>query len=132
MLTVILMIDNFRRSIVNFYEVLHKFQRRQRVIRFCHHILNRKNKTICDVIKEQDCSPLNVGQMHLTEGTFEDSFKSVCNGLFKMRPVHPSYLIAVFAFAMELNEYHLLHSKTWYETDLLTGLLADVLIAYGF
>ena len=70
--------------------------------------------------------------MHLTKGTFEDSFKSVCDGLFKMRPVRPSYLIAVFAFAMKLNEYHLLLSKTWYETDLLTCLLADVLIAYGF
>ena len=132
MLTVILIIDNFRRSIVNCYEVLHKFQRRQRVIRFCQHILNRKNKTICDVIKEQDCSLLNVGQMHLTKGTFEDSFKSVCDGLFKMRTARPSYLIAVFAFAMKLNEYHLLHSKTWYKTDLLTCLLADVLIAYGF
>ena len=98
---------------MNCYEVVHKFQRRQWVNRFCQNILYRKNKAICDVINEQD--------LDLTKGSFEDSFRSVCDGRLKMKPASPSYII-VFAFAMKLNSYHILHSKAWYETDLLTFL----------
>ena len=132
MFTVINIIDSFQRTVVEWCEVVHKFQRRQRVIVFCQSILNRQNKQICDVVDDQDFSSFNVGEIHLAKDTFEQSFKSVCNELFKMQPANTSYIIAIFAYAMKLNEYHLLHSKAWYESKLLTCSLVDVLIAYGF
>ena len=127
-----IIIDSFRRTIVECCEVVHKFQHRQRVIVFCQSILNRQNKQMCDIANDQDFSSFNVGEIHLTKDTFEESFKSVCDELFKMRSANTSYILAIFAYAMKLNEYHILHSKAWYESDLLTCSLADVLIAYGF
>ena len=79
MFTVINIIDSFRRTVVECCEVVHKFQRRQRVIVFCQSILNRQNKQICDVVDAQDFSSFNVGEIHLAKDTFEQSFKSVCN-----------------------------------------------------
>ena len=121
-----IIIDSFQRTIVECCEVVHKFQRRQRVIVFCQSILNRQNKQICDVVDDQDFSSFNVGEIHLAKDTFEQSFKSVCNELFKMQPANTSYIIAIFAYAMKLNEYHLLHSKAWYESDFLTDVLISV------
>ena len=122
-------------AIINIISSCHRrieIGRRQQTLRFCQSVLNRENKQICDVIEEHNFSPLNVAGLKLTKDTFDDSFKSVCEELFKLRPVHTSYIIVVFAYAMKLDEYHLLHSKPWYETDLLTCSLADVLIANGF
>ena len=132
MFTIINIIDSCRREVVKQREVARKLQYQQRAIGFCQSVLNGRNKQMRDVIDAQDFSPLNIAEMQLTRNTFEDSFKHVCEELFKIRPVNISYIIAIFVYALKLDEYHLLHSRTWYETELLTRSLVDVLIAYGF
>ena len=130
MFTVINIIDSYRREVVKRYEEFCKLRQRRLVIRFCRSVLNGQNKQICAVIDEHDFSPLDVGVMKLTRDTFKDSFKRVCEELFRMRPAHISYIIVVFAYALKLDEYH--RCKAWYETDILICSLADVLIANGF
>ena len=100
--------------------------------KFSLSILHGKRDANRLVTDDQDFSSFNVGEIHLRKDTFEEGFKSVCDELFKMRSANTSYILAIFAYAMKLNEYHILHSKAWHESDLLTCSLADVLIAYGF
>ena len=126
MFTVIDVISSCRRGI----ETARDLRHRQRTIGFCHSILNGQNKQICDVIEEYNFSPLNVAGLELTKDTFDD-FKHVCKELFKIRPVRISYIIPIFVYALKLDEYHLLHSKAWYGTDLSVCSLVDVLIENG-
>ena len=132
MFTIINIIDSCRREVVKQRKVARELQHQQRAIEFCQSVLNGRNKQMRDVIDAQDFSPLNIAEMQLTRDTFEDSFKHVCEELFKIRPVNISYIISIFVYALKLDEYYLLHSITWYETDLLTCALADVLIEHEF
>ena len=63
--------------------------------------------------------------------TFGDGFKSVCRELFKLRRPRAAYVIAILAYALELDEYHLMHCS-WYHTDILTNSLVEVLMTNGF
>ena len=132
MFTIINIISDCCGSVVKHHEKACELRYRQRAIGFCRYVLNGQNRQICEVVGAHDFSSLNIGEMKLTKDTFVGSFKSVCEELFKLRPAHTSYIIVVFAYAMKLDEYHLLHSTDWYETDLLTCSLVDVLIANGF
>ena len=127
MSTVINVISDHRQRI----ETGRDLDRRQRTIGFCYSVLNGQNKQICDVIEEHNFSPLDIGGLKLTKETFDISFKHVCKELFRIRPVRISYIIPIFAYAMKLNEFHLLHCKDWYESDLLVCSLTDVLIENG-
>ena len=107
-----------------------KSRHRQHVIRFCRGVLNGQNKQISTIVDDHDFSPLDLSVMKLTKDTFEDSFKSVCEELFRIRSVRASYVIVIFAYALKLDKHH--RCKAWYETDILICSLADVLIANGF
>ena len=120
----------YRKEDVQQYETVH----RRDIIRFCRGVLTRQNDRICGIINEHDLalSPLDIARMNLTKETFGDSFRGVCEELFKMRRPRTAYIIAILAYALKLDEYHLLHSKAWYRTDLLIHSLADVLVDNGF
>ena len=130
MFTIINIIECFSGVV---YEAIRKLHHRQQVIRFCRSVLSGQNEWICRIIDEHDFSLLDLAVgVKLTRDTFGVSFRRVCEELFRMRPVRDAYIIAIFGYALKLNEYHLLHCRDWYETDLLTYSLVDVLVAYGF
>ena len=101
-------------------------RQRQRTIGFCHSVLNGQNKQICDVIEEHNFSPLNIARLELTKETIVSS-AHVRNYL-----TFDLFASRTFAYALKLDEYHILHSKEWYGTDLLVCSLTDVLIENGF
>ena len=105
--------------------------RRESVSQFCQGVLAGENRQICDIINEYDFSSLDIAAMNFTNETFEDSFKTVCQELFKLRRPHSVYIIAILAYALKLDEYHLMHCS-WYHTDILTNSLVEVLVANGF
>ena len=121
MLTLMTVIDTYRKPSTN---------RRQRTINFCRGVLNGRNRQICSVIEEQNFSKLNIGGMELTKETFDASFKHVCKELFRIRPVSVSYIIPIFGYALQLDDF--LYGKDWYYTDLLVWAITDVLIENGF
>ena len=98
---------------------------REQIMQFCRSVLIDQDEAICRIIDEYDLSSLV--QIDVAEETFEDTFKRVCVELFKIRSVRISYITAIFAYASKLNEYHLVHSKAWYQTDLLMYSLVDIL-----
>ena len=105
--------------------------RRESINQFCRTVLDGENKQICDIINEYDFSSLDIAAMNFTNETFEDSFKTVCQELFKLRRPHSAYIIAILAYALKLNEYHLMYCS-WYRTDILTNTLVEVLMVNGF
>jgi len=85
---------------------------------------------MCTIIDLYDFSMLNIGEMKLTRDTFVTSFKSVCEELLRLRLPRTSFIIVVFAYALELHQHH--QGIAWYEPDLLILSLIDLLIANGF
>ena len=130
MFTIINIISDCCGGVVKHHEKAYKLRQRRLLIRFCQSVLDGQNKEICTIIDGHDFSSLNIGEMKLTRDTFGDSFKRVCEELFRLRPPHTSYIIVLFAYALELHEYH--RGIAWYESDLLILSLTDVLIANGF
>ena len=57
--------------------------------------------------------------------TLDSSFHSICSGVFTHRPVNIGYIIAVHGFAGEIHNHHC--SSTWYNRDMLTDSLGEVL-----
>ena len=104
--------------------------RRQRIVDYCCSVLDGRNRQICGIIEERNFSVLNIGGMELTKETFDASFKHVCKELFRIRPVSVSYIIPIFGYALQLDEFF--HGKDWYCTDLLVCAITDVLIENGF
>ena len=103
MFTIINIIDSYRKGIVEQHEEERKLRCRQLVIRFCRSVLNGQNKQICGIIDEHDFSPLDIAGMKLTRDTFGDSFKRVCEELFRTRPSHTAYIIFALLFALYLH-----------------------------
>ena len=99
-------------------------------MQFCRSVLIDQDEAICRIIDEYDLSSLV--QIDVAEETFEDTLKRVCVELFTMRSVRISYITAIFVYASKLNEYHLVHSKAWYQTDLLMYSLVDILEEKAF
>ena len=130
MFAVINILDACCNKVIKYREEACKSGQRRLLIRFCQDVLNGRNREMCTIIDAHDFSSLNVGDMKLTRDTFVSSFKSVCEELFRLRPPHTSYMVVVFAYALELHEYH--RHVAWYEPDLLILSLVDVLIANGF
>ena len=128
MFAVVSVISSYHRRV----ETLRDLRRRKHTIAFCQNVLNGENKQICAVVEEHNFSRLNVAGLNLTEDTFAVSFKHVCDELFRNRPVRITYIIPIFGFALQLDEYHLVHSEAWYRTHLLICALADVLIEHEF
>ena len=104
--------------------------RREQIIRLCRSVLTEKDELLCKIINEYDFS--SIIKIDVTEETFEDTFRRVCEEVFKIRSVRKTYITVMFAYAIKLNEYHLVHSKTWYQTDLLIYSLVDILEAKTF
>ena len=104
--------------------------RREQIIQLCRSVLTGKDEVLCKIINEYDFS--SIIKIDVTEETFEDTFRRVCEEVFKIRAVRKAYITAMFAYATKLNEYHLVHSKTWYQTDLLIYSLVDILEAKTF
>ena len=130
MFTIINIIGACRDEVAIHHEEACKLRQRRLLIRFCQDVLSGQNKEICTIIDAYDFSMLNVGEMKLTRDTFVASFKSVCEELFRLRPPRISFIIVVFAYALELHEHH--QGIAWYEPDLLILSLTDVLISNGF
>ena len=130
MFTIISVIGRFFESIgeSNRRRPLHG--RRVQILQFCRSVLIDQDEAICRIINKYDLSSLV--QIDVAEETFEDTFKRVCVELFTIRSVRISYIIAIFAYASMLNEYHLVHSKAWYHTDLLMYSLVDILEEKAF
>ena len=103
---------------------------REQIMQFCRGVLIDGDEGICRIIDDYDLSSLV--QINVVEETFEDTFRRVCVELFTIRSVRISYITAIFAYASKLNEYHLVHSKAWYQTDLLIYSLVDILEEKAF
>ena len=127
MFTIISVIGRFFESID---ESHHRRYRREQITQFCRGVLIDGDEGICRIIDDYDLSSLV--QINVVEETFEDTFRRVCVELFKIRSVGTSYITAIFVYASKLNEYHLVHSKAWYQTDLLMYSLVDILEEKAF
>ncbi len=107
-----------------FFEGIGRY-RREQIIQLCRNVLTDQDEVLCKIINEYDFS--SIIKINVTEETFEGTFRRVCEEVFKIRSVRKAYITALFAYASKLNDYHLVHSKTWYQTDLLIYSLVDIL-----
>ena len=127
MFTIVSVIGRFVESIGETNRRRRRRLRREQIIRLCRSVLTEKDEVLCKIINEYDFS--SIIKIDVTEETFEDTFRRVCEEVFKIRSVRKTYITVMFAYAIKLNEYHLVHSKTWYQTDLLIYSLVDILEA---
>ena len=130
MFTITSVIGRFFESVDESHHRRRHRDRREQITQFCRGVLIDGDEGICRIIDDYDLSSLV--QINVVEETFEDTFRRVCVELFKIRSVGTSYITAIFVYASKLNEYHLVHSKAWYQTDLLMYSLVDILEEKAF
>ena len=108
--------------------------KRENIRSFCRDVINRQNKSVCNIIQNvQDSmlSSIDMKTLSLNQETFSRDLTYICDILFSMRRPTPPYIIAVLAFSIELNEYCLIH-YSWYVPELLLQTLTDVFVRVGF
>ena len=109
-------------------------RQQQTIEEFCKHIMNGQNKQLYQLINNYASSfdLLEDTMTTTTTSNLESSFKAICEELFKLRPANGAYIIAILGYTLKLNNYHTEHSQTWYETELLTFSLVNILKDQGF
>ena len=109
---------------------------REEILEFCRNFINGGNKHLHDVIDNYRhlFSQIDIKQLHLTQETFDITFKNICGKLFNTRPSdNKSYIISLLGFSLTLNEYHLsTDDYSWFHTGILIDSLADVLENINF
>ena len=111
-------------------------QYREEILEFCRNFINGDNKHLHDVIDNYRhlFSQIDIKRLHLSQETFDITFKNICGKLFDTRPNNnKSYIISLLGFALTLNEYHLSHDDySWFHTEILIDSLADALENINF
>ena len=109
-------------------------RRRESIARFCWSVIDGRNKYVGDIIREYKHSiesRIDIQGMNFKQETFSRDLTNICDVLFTIRRVHMSYIMAVLAFSIELNDYLTNHSS-WYNTELLIQTLTNIFLDVGF
>ena len=113
---------------------MNNLQYRKEIEQFCHDFVKGGNIHLHNLIDNYRhlLTQIDIRHMNITQEAFDRSFKHICRKLFNTRPADKSYIIALFGFALTLNEYHLSYYCSWYHVDMLIHSLTDVLQDVNF
>ena len=69
--------------------------------------------------------------IEFTASNFNSTFQQICKNLFATRSVTAGYVLAVLAFAVNIDN-RLKHSSSWYSSDVMIVSLTSVLVDVNF
>ena len=81
--------------------------RRDEIEKFCRNFLHSGHQQLHELVGNYECKFTQIDiQQLFTKDTLDDSFQSISNDVFTLRPASNGYIMAILGFTEEVHKHH--------------------------